>query len=191
MRRAVSSVLSGAWWSKDDGTFDASQPEYFRPVGCRTYRIGVLRDCICFPPDEPPHLELKAEIEAAKAVRCPLHGERFSKLAPRIYRSLDFVEPMHLQPESWFASHSPQYRKALKATLPPDRWPASEVTEPDGTVRFVLKDGTEIHRIGLSVWRGSIPRLLADRKARSLARSRVIPLGRRSYRRVLCGLLPN
>ena len=25
---------------------------------------------------------------------------------------------------------------------------ASEVTEPDSTVRFVLKDGTEIHRIG-------------------------------------------
>ena len=26
-------------------------------------------------------------------------GERFSKLAPTIYRSLDFIEPVHLQPE--------------------------------------------------------------------------------------------
>ena len=47
------------------------------------------------------------------------------------------------------AWHSPQYRKALKASFPPDQWPATEVTEPDGTVRFVLKDGTEIHRIGI------------------------------------------
>jgi len=31
-------------------------------------------DCICFPPEAPPHLELQPEVEAAKAVRCPLHG---------------------------------------------------------------------------------------------------------------------
>jgi hypothetical protein len=30
----------------------------------------------------------------------------------------------------------------------PDRWPAAEITEPDGTPRFLLKDGVEIHRIG-------------------------------------------
>jgi hypothetical protein len=106
------------------------------------------KDCICFPPDEPPDLELKAEIEAARAIRCPLHGERFSKLAPKIYRAPRSVRPAHLQPESWSAWHSPQYLKALRASFPPDRWPASEVTEPDGTVRFVLKDGTEIHQIG-------------------------------------------
>src|SRR6516164_2508058 len=47
-----------------------------------------------------------------------------------------------------FASHSPQCRKALKASFPPDRWPATEVTDPDGSLRFVLKDGTEIHRTG-------------------------------------------
>ena len=45
------------------------------------------KDCNCFPADEPPDLELKAEIEAARAIRCPLHGERFSKLAPKIYHS--------------------------------------------------------------------------------------------------------
>jgi len=59
------------------------------------------------------------------------------------------VTPVHLQPESWFAWHSPQYRKALRASFPPDRWPATEVTDPDGSLRFVLKDETEIHRIGI------------------------------------------
>jgi len=76
---------------------------------------------------------LEAEVEAAKAVPCPLHGERFSKLALSIFGSPDFILPVHLQPESWLACRSPQYRKALKASFPPDRWPASKVTEPDGT----------------------------------------------------------
>ncbi len=39
------------------------------------------------------------------------------------------------------------YVKAMEASFPPDRWPAQEVVEPDGGVRVVLKDGTEIHRI--------------------------------------------
>jgi hypothetical protein len=43
--------------------------------------------------------------------------------------------------------HSPQYIKAMEASFPPDRWPATEITESDETVRFVLKDGEEIHRI--------------------------------------------
>jgi len=101
-------------------------------------------ECICFPPDEPPALELKAEIEAAKAVHCPRHGERFSKLAPTIFRVIRL--PAHLDRAccSW---HSSQYIKAMEASFPPDRWPATRVEESDGRVRFVLKDGTEIHRI--------------------------------------------
>jgi len=35
----------------------------------------------------------------------------------------------------------------MKASVPADRWPATKVTEADGTVRYVLKDGTEILRI--------------------------------------------
>ena len=35
----------------------------------------------------------------------------------------------------------------MGASFPPDRWPAQEIVEPDGAVRLVLKDGTEIHRI--------------------------------------------
>jgi hypothetical protein len=46
----------------------------------------TAKDCICFSPEEPPRLELKAEIEAARAVRCPLHGDPFNRLAPTIHR---------------------------------------------------------------------------------------------------------
>jgi hypothetical protein len=60
----------------------------------------TAQDCICFPADEPPMLELKAEIEAAKAVRCPIHGERFSEPAIGIYRPPHFIRPTLLQPES-------------------------------------------------------------------------------------------
>ena len=39
------------------------------------------------------------------------------------------------------------YVKAMKASFPADHWLAQQIVEPDGGVRFVLKDGTEIHRI--------------------------------------------
>ena len=104
------------------------------------------RQCICFPPDEPPDLALKAEIEAATAVRCPIHGNRFGELAPMIYVATQYRRPTRLHPERWKWC-SPQYVKAMKARFPPDRWPAQEIVEPDSGVRFVLKDGTEIHRI--------------------------------------------
>jgi hypothetical protein len=98
-------------------------------------------DCICFPPDEPPGLELPVEIEAARAVRCPVHGERFTKLAPALYRVI--THPYHLG-KDWRKWHSRQYIKAMDASFPLDRWPAGEIVEPDDSVRFVLKDGTEV-----------------------------------------------
>jgi hypothetical protein len=107
------------------------------------------RQCICFPPDEPPNLVLRAEIEAAKAVRCPLHGNRFSELAPTIYIAAQYRQPAHLHPERW-KWRSPQYVRAIEASFPPDRWPAQQIVDPDGGARFVLKDGTEIHRISPS-----------------------------------------
>ena len=106
--------------------------------------ITAEADCLCFPPDEPPFLELRAEAEAAKSVLCPLHGERFSSVAPYIYRVIDL--PVHLDP-SWRNRRSPQYIKAMDVSFPSDRWPATKIVEPDGAVRFVLKDGTEIHRL--------------------------------------------
>jgi hypothetical protein len=36
---------------------------------------------------------------------------------------------------------------ALRASFSSDVRPASEIVDADGSVRFVLKDGTEIHRI--------------------------------------------
>jgi hypothetical protein len=77
------------------------------------------KDCICFPPDEPPGLELPVEIEAARAVRCPLHGERFSKLALNPYRVITL--PYHLSSD-WRKWHSQQYIRAMDASFPPDRW---------------------------------------------------------------------
>jgi hypothetical protein len=108
---------------------------------CRT---ATKADCICFPPDEPPHLELQTEIEAARAVRCPLHGERFNDLAPTIYRAIRL--PARLDRASW-SWRPPQYIKAMEASLPLDRWPAKKIIGPDGGVSFVLKDGAEIHRL--------------------------------------------
>lgn len=110
----------------------------------REREVAIEADCICFPPDEPPELRLQAERAAAKAVRCPLHGERFKNWAPTIYRVIRL--PAHLDPASW-AWHSPQYIKAMEASFASDRWPATKVSEPNGTVRFVLRDGTEIHRL--------------------------------------------
>src|SRR5580704_799431 len=101
-------------------------------------------DCICFPTDVPPAVVLSAEREAAKAVLCPIHGLRFAGFAPYIYRPEQ--RPAHLQEEEW-NYHSAQYIKAMRASFPLDRWPATEIRETDGTARFVLKDGTEILRL--------------------------------------------
>ena len=103
----------------------------------------IHKDCICFPADEPPLLELKAEIESAKAVLCPVHGVRFRDFGAAIYRVIWI--PPHLTPQHW-SWHSPQYIKAMKASFPPDRWPATRFQDADGTVRYVLKDGLEILR---------------------------------------------
>jgi hypothetical protein len=107
-------------------------------------QVSAEVDCICFPPEEPPHLELQQEIEAAKAVHCSMHGERFKNLAPTCYRVIRL--PAHLDRASW-SWRSAQYIKAMDASFPPDHWPAEMIVEPDGTVRFVLKDGIEIHRL--------------------------------------------
>jgi hypothetical protein len=100
-------------------------------------------ECICFPPEEPPRVELRAEMEAVAAVSCPIHGKRFKHFADT-YRAI--CVPTHLDP-NWRTWHSPQYVKAMDASFPHDRWPATRIVEPDGVVRFVLKDGTEIHRL--------------------------------------------
>jgi hypothetical protein len=101
------------------------------------------RDCICFPVNEPPAVVLSAEREAVKAALCPIHGLRFARFAPFIYRPER--RPTHLREEEWNC-HSAQYIRAMRASFPLDLWPATEIRETDGTARFVLKDGTEILR---------------------------------------------
>jgi hypothetical protein len=107
-------------------------------------KIAIEEECICFPPDEPPYVELSVEREAVAAVTCRIHGKRFQKFAGTVYRSVNL--PTHLDAD-WRPWRSPQYVKAMDASFPSDRWPAAKVTEPDGAVRFVLKDGTEILRL--------------------------------------------
>jgi hypothetical protein len=106
-------------------------------------QISPEGDCICFPPNEPPYVDLSVEREAVAAVACPLHGKRFGDFARSIYRPVRL--PTHLDPH-WRTYRSPQYIKAMETSFPSDRWPATKIVEPDGVVRFVLKDGTEIHR---------------------------------------------
>jgi len=98
------------------------------------------------PARRAPDLALRAEIEAAKAVRCQIHGNRFNNLAPMIYVAPQYRQPTHLHPERW-KWRSPQYIKAIDASFSPDRWPAQETVDQDGGVRFMLKDGTVIHGI--------------------------------------------
>jgi hypothetical protein len=46
------------------------------------------------------------------------------------------------------SSHTYPKRTAMSVPKASD-WPAEEVTDPYGTIRYVLKDGTELHRIEL------------------------------------------
>jgi hypothetical protein len=88
-------------------------------------KIAIEADCICFPPNEPPKLLLQAERDAASGVLCPVHGQRFSRFAgPLIYGEVNPL-PTHLH-LSW-QSRSPQYVKAMAASFPSDRWPATKL----------------------------------------------------------------
>src|SRR5215472_7098207 len=75
------------------GDYPLGSPE--SRAAARAILSGIAStDCICFPADEPPGLELPVEIEAARAVRCPVHGERFTEVAPHAYRVI--TNPYHL-----------------------------------------------------------------------------------------------
>ena len=98
-------------------------------------------DCICFPLDEPPKLVLQAKErqQAGSCARFMANGSATCAV------HLSVITPSHAPgPWSW---RSAQYLKAMDASFPSDRWPATKIVEPDGTVRFVLKDGTEILRL--------------------------------------------
>jgi hypothetical protein len=92
------------------------------------------------------------EAEIASAVLCPLHGQRFDRFAPihHVYiprwareRNPNF----EWTSEEGLFSGSPQYVKALCASLPFDQWPIAEEKYqfmPERKVFLLLRDGTEI-----------------------------------------------
>jgi hypothetical protein len=106
----------------------------------------IHKDCICSPADEPPCLHPQAERESAKAVLCPIHGLRFPRFAPTVFVAI--LKPTQLTPGAW-TRRSKQYRKAMEASFPTDRWPPIEFPGPGPVIRYVLKDGTEVHRLVL------------------------------------------
>jgi len=92
------------------------------------------------------------EAEIAATVTCPLHGRRFTRVADidYVYRPRWFQErnPDHeyTSVEGLFFG-SPQYVKAMRASLPASQWPILQEKYEFGSDRkvfLVLRDGTEI-----------------------------------------------
>jgi hypothetical protein len=109
-------------------------------------------ECICFPEDEPPKFAWRAEADIAAAATCPLHGQRFSRVADiiHVYRPRWFRERnpnFEETSEDGLFFGSPQYVKAMRASLPPSQWPVNDERyefSPERKVFLVLRDGTEI-----------------------------------------------
>jgi hypothetical protein len=97
-------------------------------------------DCICFPEEERPFFGFPIEMEIAGAVKCPLHGRRFTPLI-HIYVAKWLREKLW---ERLATFHSEQYRKAWFATFPPELWPAEEEEDESGMIFLRLKDGTRL-----------------------------------------------
>ena len=93
--------------------------------------------CICFPEDEQPFFCSLGEERIAAAVKCPLHGERFSAPHFHIYVSAWLREKQPLR----LLRKSTQYQKAWAAAFPDHLWPAEPVTVGGKDV-LQLKDGT-------------------------------------------------
>jgi hypothetical protein len=81
-----------------------------------------------------------------KALKCPLHGERFIPPRYQVYVSKWLREK---RSQLLWTHHSEQYRKAWFATFPADLWPAQEVIEQEVTF-LQLKDGRKLRPYKLS-----------------------------------------
>src|SRR5712691_4244337 len=84
--------------------------------------------CLCFPADEQPWFRWRAEAEEAAKVLCPVHGQRFHSVQRyHLYQALHFyVTDFEHGWQDW----SPQYQRAMRASLDPTRWPAEEIMLP-------------------------------------------------------------
>lgn len=104
-------------------------------------QLGFAEACICFPANEQPALGLPAEREAVASVLCPLHGKRFTAFRWPPFQS---TRPGHWK--AMWENNSAQYRRAIAASFPRYRWPAVGLIDNTDTLRFVLKDGSEVGR---------------------------------------------
>lgn len=96
-------------------------------------------DCTCFPSDEQPIFSFHVEVEVARNLKCPIHGERFKPNLFVIYKAgwRRFQEF-----EDDWADHSPQYQKAMRASFPSSLWPPeARWVQGIGTV-LTFKDGS-------------------------------------------------
>jgi len=93
--------------------------------------------CICFPEDEQPFFCTPGEERIAVAVKCSLHGERFSTAHFHVYVPAWLREKQPLM----LLEKSTQYQKAWAAGFPAHLWPAELVTV-GGKDMLRLKDGT-------------------------------------------------
>jgi hypothetical protein len=78
-------------------------------------RTKLSGDCICFPGPEPPAFTSNEQQEAAHAIKCQLHGDRFPK-ALHLYMAPWRIERIVTE----WKNRNDQYKKAwLASGLPP------------------------------------------------------------------------
>src|SRR5581483_1354233 len=131
--------------------------------------------CICYPERRRPEVNFSIQLEIAFAVKCPLHGDRFTLES----NEMEIYTPKWLRkkkekwtydlsityggPGGFFAeNYAGQYRKAHFAAFPPDLWAGVVLkgTEAEGEMTFLrLNDGTRIQVSGDTT---ETKRLLAD-----------------------------
>lgn len=114
-------------------------------------------DCICFPSDEQPIFSFHVEREAARNVKGPLHGERFR---PGLFILYKAGWRRNREFEEGWPDHSPQYRKAMRASFPSSLWPAEAKWVQGTGVVLTFKDGTS--RPAYDEQEGQVSRAGAD-----------------------------
>lgn len=99
-------------------------------------------ECLCFPKEEQPRFPFPIMQDIAAAVKCPLHGERFTQQGS-IYTSV--WRRQRVQAE--IGLHSEQYQLAWAASFPSTLWPAEE-PQIGGKTHLRLGDGTVLSTDG-------------------------------------------
>ena len=100
-------------------------------------KLSYPPECLCFPENEPPSFHWPIELEIAAKLKCPLHGNRFKRIA------MLYVAKWLREKREWFIAtrRSAQYQKAWRASFPPGLWPAEE-QRVGNKISLRLKDGS-------------------------------------------------